>query len=214
MPVTEIALCRMSADVTMDDPELRSKLAHARAVMENFTQRQFYLLQQVEDPTCFYIIGEWDSVDQHVNEFIPGSENQAILESLKDLMTLEWLLHLDVPHADLPLPKTDAEREKIIHGGMLLCIMRTFIAAGKKDRYQDILEVNNPIMQQHVTGGKIGNGWRIDKWLDKDESFLFIPWESSEQYLEFKASWNLSSFADFQQYVNGVEFKHARILDI
>ena len=104
MAITEIALLHLSPNVTILDPDLRSALSNAKMIMQRYTNRAFYYFQQVEDPTYIYIFGEWDSLDQHMNQFIPGAENQALLQSLKGLLTVEWLLHIDASHAELPLP--------------------------------------------------------------------------------------------------------------
>jgi hypothetical protein len=56
MTITEIALLHLSQDITIDDADVRSKLVHAKSVMQNYTGRTFYYLQQVEDPTYIYIL--------------------------------------------------------------------------------------------------------------------------------------------------------------
>ena len=83
MAVTEIALLHLLPHVSTDDSVFRSKLAQAKKVMENYTGQQFHYLQQLEDPSFLYIIGEWDSLGQHMNHFIPSAENQSLLRALK-----------------------------------------------------------------------------------------------------------------------------------
>ncbi len=109
MTITEVTLIHLLSNISITDPVLCSKLAHAKSIMQKYAGRTFYYLQQVEDPTYIYIIGKWESLDRHLNDFIPSADNQTLLESLRDLINVEWLLHFAVPHAGLPLGKGGAE---------------------------------------------------------------------------------------------------------
>lgn len=214
MPVTEVALCRLSPGITIENPELRSKLAHAKTVMQNYTGRRFHLLQHIHDPSDVFIIGEWDSLDQHMNDFIPGQANQEIVKGLEHLMTVEWLLHIDASQADLPFPKTDAEQHKAVQEGAVISVMRYSVRAGQREKFQEETEINFRILEGFITGGTAGSGWRIDKWLDKEEWLLFMPWKNQEQQEEFLRWENVSKFAPPGGCMYGVEIKHAIILDI
>jgi hypothetical protein len=83
MAVTEIALLSVCEGSSIDDAGLRSKLTHAKNIMEILASRSFYYFREIEDPSNIYIIGEWDSLEQHMGDSIQGLENQAVLESLK-----------------------------------------------------------------------------------------------------------------------------------
>ncbi|KAF9696128.1 hypothetical protein EKO04_005945 [Ascochyta lentis] len=210
MTVTEIALLHLSPDVTVGDANLRSKLAHAKAVMQNYTGRTFYYLQQIEDPTYIYIIGEWGSLSQHMNDFIPGSDNQAVLESLKGLMSVEWLLHIDVPHAGLPLPSAGTNKQKVpVYG-----IVRHFIKDGQKGGFQQTFDAEKRYLQEFVTEGEIGGGWRIDKDGSKDEWVLITPWTSVEQHHAFAETDGFAKYGKIREHIEGAEIKHAQMLNI
>lgn len=210
MTVTEIALLHLSPDVTLDDVNLRSNLAHAKTIMQSYTGRTFYYLQQIEDPMCIYILGEWESLDQHMNDFIPGSDNQALLKSLKGLISVEWLLHINVPHANLPLPIADTNKQRApVYG-----IVRHFIISGQRDQFQQTFDAQKCYLQEFVTEGKIGGGWRVDKEDDKDEWVLLTPWRSVQQHHEFAETDGFEKYGNIREYIQNADIKHARVLDI
>lgn len=209
MTVTEIALLHLSKGVTVGDAEVRSKLAHARTVMQKYTGRTFYYLQQVEDPSYIYIIGEWESFDQHMNKFIPSADNQALLEDLHDLLDVEWLLHIDASHADLPLPVSAKNRAK----ASVYSLVRHYVGDGHKAQFQATYENEKRHLQAFVTEGTIGGGWRIDKEGDKEEWVLLTPWTSVEQHHAFAETNGFTEYGKIRKYIEGAEIKHARHLE-
>jgi heme-degrading monooxygenase HmoA len=210
MTITELALLHLSQDITVDDADVRSRLAHAKSVMQNYTGRTFYYLQQVEDPTYIYIIGEWDSLDQHMNGFIPSADNQALLESLKGLMSVSWLLHIDAPHADLPLPGPGTNNTKApVYG-----LVRHFVKEGHRDQFGHTYEEKQHHLQSFVTEGKIGGGWRVDKEDGKEEWILLTPWTSVEQHHAFATTNGFTEYGQIREHIEGAEIKHARVLEV
>ncbi|RAR06588.1 dimeric alpha-beta barrel domain-containing protein [Stemphylium lycopersici] len=214
MQITELALLHLSCDVTVDNVALRSKLSHAKTVMQKYTGHAFYYMQQIEEPALVYIVGEWDSLDQHMDKFIPSADNQALLESLKGALTVERLEHIDVPHADLPLPKREAQLEHARQGGLIWSIVRYYIKDGAKQDFLDTLEANKHYIQGFVTEGTIGGGWRIDKEDGKEVFVLLSPWKSVEQHLEFGKTDGFQKYAQIRKYIDGADIKHAKLLDI
>lgn len=210
MPITEIALLHLAQNVAINEESLQSKLKHAKTVMQNYTGRTFYYLQQVEDPTYVYIIGEWSSLDQHMRDFIPSPDNQALLESLRNLLSVDWLLHIDAPHADLPLPGADAAKES----SPVYAIVRHFVRDGQKEHFQRTFEAEKHHLQDFVTEGSIGGGWRVDREGEKDEWVLLTPWMSVEQHSAFAETDGFAAYSKIVQCIDGAEIKHARILDI
>ncbi|KAF2189836.1 hypothetical protein K469DRAFT_562705 [Zopfia rhizophila CBS 207.26] len=219
MAITEIALIRLLPPTTVDDPLLQSKLAHAKYVMENFTGRRFYYMHQVEDPSLLYVIGEWDSLKQHMEQFIPSADNQALLESLKDQLTVEWLLHIDAPHSELPLPKsktTSQDKSQYTNetGTLVYSIGRHFVKAGEKDKFKETFENKKHYLQDYATEGTIGGGWRVDKKELKEEFVLFCPWKDVEQHMSFAKTDGFEKYAKVRDFIDGAEIKHVKIIDI
>ncbi|KAF2463391.1 uncharacterized protein BDR25DRAFT_307829 [Lindgomyces ingoldianus] len=212
MAITEIALLRLLPPTNANDASLCTKLSHAKDVMEKYTGRRFYYLQQVEDPSLLYIIGEWDSLDQHMNNFIPSGDNQAVLESLKNELTVDWLLHIDAPHSALPLPKGTSGTTG--GGPQLWSIGRHFIKTVEKGKFKETFESHKHFLQDYVTEGTIGSGWRVDPEEGKDEFVLWCPWKEVEQHYEFATTEGFQKYSKIKEYVDGTEIKHAKLLDL
>ncbi|KAF2279808.1 uncharacterized protein EI97DRAFT_187478 [Westerdykella ornata] len=209
MVVTELALLRLLPPTTVGDAALQSKLANAKTVMENFTKRRFYFAQQVEDPTLVYVIGEWDSLTQHMDEFIPSASNQALLESLKDELTVEWLIHIHAPHAELPLPKPGTPTSTNV-----LSIERHFVKDGEKSFFARVFEEEKHHLQEYVTEGRIGGGWRADPQDGKEEFVLLCPWVDVEQHTGFARIEGSMEYGRIREVVSDLEIRHARIIDL
>ncbi|ORY13538.1 hypothetical protein BCR34DRAFT_265664 [Clohesyomyces aquaticus] len=206
MTITEIALLRLSLNISADDSSLRSKLTHAKDVMEGYTGRRFYYLQQVEDPKLLYIIGEWESLDQHMNGFIPSADNQALLECLKDNLSVEWLHHIDAPHSALPLPTADGEP-------CFWSIGRHFIKPGQKEKFKETFENTKQHVQDLVTKGTIGGGWRMETE-ELDEFVLFTPWTDVEQHQAFAKTDGFKEYFKITEYLDHADIKHAKLLEL
>jgi quinol monooxygenase YgiN len=104
MAVTELALLKLKNGGTLTQ-DVKAQLKKAQVAMESYSGggRKFHYLQQVEDPTCIYVLGEWESLSQHYDGFIPSKANQDLLEALKDELDVGWLSHLDVPVSKIQL---------------------------------------------------------------------------------------------------------------
>lgn len=214
MSVTEIALLRLPSNVGINDAQLRSKLVHAKKVMQGFTGRSFYYFEQIEDTSNVYIVGEWESVDQHMNIFIPSEANRALLEALKDDLIVEWLLHVDVSHDRLPLPQSEGDEAKALRGEAVISVVRHFIKTGEKAKFQRSFEENKQYLQEFLTGGALGGGWRIDRENGKDEWVLLCPWTSVKQHGDFVNTPGFEKYGQIRGYLDGAEIKHAKLLDI
>jgi heme-degrading monooxygenase HmoA len=211
MTITEIALLSLSSHVISINTDLSAKLANAKKIMQEFTGRRFYYLQQCEDPSLIYIIGEWDSLDQHMNEFIPSESNQAVLESLKDDLSVLWLLHIDAPHASLPLPRIDTAT---VEAAPILSIRRFFIKDGAKESFHDSYEASKHHLQDKSTEGFIGGGWRVDQEDGKDEWISLCPFTNVQQHPDLANTDGSEGYEQMRVHTDGAEMRLARFLDI
>ncbi|RMZ69152.1 dimeric alpha-beta barrel [Pyrenophora seminiperda CCB06] len=214
MPVTEIALLHLSPGTSIHDQDFRGKLAYAKTVIQKATSRNVYYLQQVEDPACVYIIAEWKSLSYHMEDFIPSSANQSLLQSLDGMLTVEWLQHIDALHADLPLPETEAQMEAACRGQPVWSIVRHMVKAEEKQRFQGAFDANKGYLQEFITEGKIGGGWRVDGEEAKDEFVLLSPWKSVEQHMEFGKTDGFKKYAGLREFIDEADIKHATLLGI
>ena len=214
MTLTELALLRLLPSTTADHASLKAKLANAKAVMEKYTGRTFYILQQIEDPIFLYVIGEWESLKQHMDGFIPSAENQALLEELKNDLTVEWMFHVDAPHAALPLPTLKKSGDGSQAGSHVLSIGRLFIKADDKDKFQETFDTNKHYLQVYLTEGSVGGGWRFDKDDGKEEFAIITPWTDVEQHLSFAKTEDFEKYAQIKPFLDGAEIKHAKLMDL
>lgn len=216
MPITELALLHLTPGTTIDDAALRSNLSHAKTVLQNYTGRTFYYMQQTEDPSCIYVIGEWDSLDQHLNDFIPSADNQALLESLKHVLTVDSNLeHLDVANADLPLPTSPALLEQARTGELVWSVVHHTIKAGEKHRFLDTFHANKRYLQDSITelDGKIGGGWCVGQ--GKENVFVLLcPWKGVDQHEEFGKTEGFQKYVKITEWIDGADIKHAKFLNI
>jgi quinol monooxygenase YgiN len=214
MTITEVALLRLAPGVDADDPTLRANLAEAKRVMEKYTGNTFYYFRQIEDPSLIYIIGEWESLDQHMNHFIPSADNQAMLDLLKAQVTVEWLLHAGVSHANLPLPRSDAEMARALEGETVISVGRHFVKDDQKKEFQQVFEANKGYLQDFITEGKLGGGWRVDNGDGKEEWILICPYTSFEQHLDFANTDEFQKYVQIKEHIDGADIKHAKLLSI
>ena len=101
MTVTELALLRLTGHGTLTE-DIKIELRKAKQAMEAHTGRTFYFLQQIEDPACIYVLGEWESLEDHYEGFIPSQANKQCLERLEGKIEVVRLVHSDVRL--LPVP--------------------------------------------------------------------------------------------------------------
>ncbi|KAF2803564.1 uncharacterized protein BDZ99DRAFT_468104 [Mytilinidion resinicola] len=214
MTLTELALLRLLPPTTSTTPSLLSALSHAKTVMESYTHHHFHMLQQVEDPALIYILGEWDSLAQHMDGFIPSAENQELLKSLDGMVEVVSLVHYDVPLTQLPIPGAGKG------GKGLVSIARHFIKPGQKETFEETFEANKGLLQEYVAPEVCGWGWRVDREKEadgqgeKEEFVLFSPWESVDAHLRFGKTEAFKRYAGIREWIDGADIKHARVLEL
>lgn len=101
-------------------------LAHAKKVFDSYIHQPIFFLSQIEDPAFIYVIGSWDSTEQYCNDFIPWSMNQELPKLFKERVTVEYLFHIDIPLASLPLRAP------------AISIARHFVKLGRNEAYDRI----------------------------------------------------------------------------
>lgn len=68
MPVTELAILRLAPGVSLSDEEFRAKLLRSKQVMETalgIHGRRFVYYQDAHDPVVLYLLGDWQSTEEH-----------------------------------------------------------------------------------------------------------------------------------------------------
>lgn len=217
MPITELALLHLKPTVTTDDAKLQSTLRSAKYAMEAFTGYPFHLYTQVEDPSYIYIIGSWTSLTQHVEQWIPSKENQAVLQSAGELLDVEWMFHLDV---DQMAPKEDLAGV-MPFSAPTIAIERHFVETGRKREFQTTFEKNKRGLIEFTVPQSICGGWRIDREPEKgsdgaeeDEFVLFSGWRDVAHHSDFARSNEYETYEKTKNSLASFEVRHARRWEI
>ncbi|KAF1995864.1 hypothetical protein P154DRAFT_444512 [Amniculicola lignicola CBS 123094] len=217
--MTEIALLRilrpiersdLGCSTRVDSPTFQTKLALAKQKMEEFSGRKFYFLQEVEDPSHLYIIGEWDDLGRHLLEWLPSQENQSLLHLFKNDMKVEWMFHIDATHTEFAFARHAAAVRRSKEN--LLGITRFFVKPGKKHEFNKEYDRCWDWMQHCVKEGKVGGGWRIDRDGDQEEFVLITPWKNLEQHEDTLYGGMVGEFSDFEELFSTEITRHARVM--
>lgn len=73
-PMCELALLQLKEGITVDSPDIASKLKHVRDVRAKASSKPFYFLHSVEEPDKLYMLGSWTSVDEHSKSSLSTSD--------------------------------------------------------------------------------------------------------------------------------------------
>lgn len=99
MPVLELALLSLPTTENIESQiaTIGPTLARAKTAMEAHAKLPgaFRYLQSTRSPEKLYVLGEWDSVEDHVRNFVPGEANQALLKELEGKILVDRLEHVD-----------------------------------------------------------------------------------------------------------------------
>jgi len=203
MAVTELALLRLAPNLTLQNPSLLANLRKALKTMASFSCRPFYYLHQVEDPSLIYILGQWESLEQHYNQFIPSKGNQELLEEMKDQISVEWLMHLDVPVESVDLKAG------------CLSVGRHTVLTEKRDRFLKTFEEKRKYLDEYSTEGTAAGGWKLDKKEGESEEFvLFAPWKEVQQHMDFAKTDGFKEYGKIREFIEGFDVKHVTVLDL
>ncbi|KAF1964920.1 hypothetical protein BU23DRAFT_491211 [Bimuria novae-zelandiae CBS 107.79] len=169
---------------------LEQSLARAKKGMEDFTGQKFYMYQEVENPNHIYIIGEWASLEQHMKDWIPSEQNQALLQGLGPLVEVDFLFHLDQRLGLIP-PSQSAP--------MLGCVKHVMESAKRPDFERTFINCKNHL--EAFTLGPVGAGWRIEKESDREEFVLFSPWKDVAEHLAFGKTKDFQEYSKIKDYI-------------
>ncbi|KAL4794257.1 hypothetical protein BDV19DRAFT_390318 [Aspergillus venezuelensis] len=216
MPVTELACLRLKNNLPITDPSnsiLYTNLQSGLASQAKYASATTYILSQIEDPSCIYIIGKWNSVSHHMEEWIPSSENQEIMGVLGRDLELLWVQHLDLN------PSIDSGVERVPFEDTVIAIGRYFIAPGPdgKTGFEKTFNEARHHLHSFKRTRNAAGGFRADAEVDeqgdrKEEFVLLSGWDTPEEHFSFAESEGFKEFAKIKDYMSGAEIKHAKIV--
>lgn len=209
MPVTELAIIRLAPGVSIANKSFRDKLLRSKEVMENalnLTGRRFVYYQGVEDPQVIYLLGDWQSPEEHWKEFIPSAENQGLLEMLKDdfdIATIE-MYHVDTPIVNVPT------------GTEVMSIGWHRVRAQDKEAFETRFAECKQWLDHYVSQDtKPGGGWRIEKAAgrqeeEEEEWVLFCGWKTVEEHKGFSSTEDFNKYSRIRDFVQEFNVKHGQ----
>ncbi|KAI5289436.1 hypothetical protein KEM54_003866 [Ascosphaera aggregata] len=162
MPVTEFSLLHFDPSVITLD-EIKPVLRDAKLAMESYSQYPFYYyIQAADDVTFIYIIGAWDSLEQHYDDWIISNENKVFLERLKGKVDVEWLFHLSLDYTE--------NEASTPFGAPVISVSRFIAKPGQKQAIDEAI-AKDMMTALDIQPGEafITYGWRLDLGYDKEE---------------------------------------------
>lgn len=220
MAITELALLHFKNNKGIEAPENKAKKENiliAIKVQASYSSYPVHLLTQIEDPSYLYLLGGWDSVETHVEKWIPSKTNRDLLAGLQEDMEVVWLQHLDVaPISYAPGSVNDEDSSSVVPlSAPVIAIIRYLINPGRKSDFQSAYSVSQHHLDAFVKPwGTIG-AWRLDPETRdedngvKDEFVLFSGWHSVEDHLKFAESEGLKDLGKIEEFLEGAEIEHA-----
>lgn len=204
MPVTELALLHLPPSSLPLSPSLRSTLFSAKQAMESFTSHHFHFYTQLQDPAYIYIIGTWDSLSQHQDEWIPSERNQELLRELEGRVFVEWMVHAELG---------GVVDEVVSLGAPVLGIERYFVSKGGRGVFESEMKEKMGVVE-YIKPWRIGGGWMVERRKDAEEFVLFTGWESLEAYKRFEESEEGKEYGTIRELAEKCEVKHAVKLEL
>lgn len=225
MAVIELALFHLKTDLSA----VINNLEAAATMQATYSNHPVTLLQCIEDPNLIYLVGGWDSIAQHMEEWIPGPTNQGLMSEMKGTVDVRWMFHITVGPEDVSrvITKVAGDGEGGIEASGVIAVGRYFA----KDRkgFEAAYQEGVTGLEGHVRGGKEGlaGGWREDVGFETDEQgvpidaskdrdlnefVFFTAWGSVDEHMDFAKTEDFRTWTRIQDFMSGAEIRHGRVL--
>jgi len=231
MAVTELALLQYksppspSSSLLPIPDSVLEILYRAAREQTSFSGHSVALLQCHEDPTLIYLIGGWDTVAQHMNEWIPKQTNQELMKELGQGLDVKWMFHLDMNPADVLHGVVGATRGFGAEGkDGVVAIGRHFIRHSQRVGFTATFEDNVDALEEFLGDfQKRDSGWRVDRGfvadavgdaednMVPDEFVVFTAWSSVERHVEFVKPEGFQRYSKIREYVERAEIRHVKM---
>lgn len=176
MPVTELALLHTKKQLS---PQ-HSTLCQAQQAQKDFSTYPVDFLVPLNDSSSrIYLLGGWDSPEQHYEEWIPSSTNQEILRSLQDDVEVEWMFHVDVSPGTAGLGRLIStcmkKAMKAESSAYVVSLVECSVKGGKRADFGRVFET----LELRVrASGLFCGGWKVEG--DEDVFIIFCAWRDDE----------------------------------
>jgi quinol monooxygenase YgiN len=174
MTILEVRKRVLKDGVTATDPSLLKVLPEVRSA----TQIEYVFYTSIEDPTIFFILGVWPSMDAY-DVFVKSPERPSVLALLDEFSTFEWVEHMDFGTrsiADLPITAP------------VMTVTRAFLKGGKNPEqyYGKIDSLKAPIEEETKPWPTVFS-WTIDTTPDLHKWLMFVGWRSKKHHQDYAA---------------------------
>jgi hypothetical protein len=192
MAIIELAHVKLLGGISTSDPGLRQNMQKVTDVIEGYNHLKTLFYVEVEDPSILYVVGAWESQDQHRKGFNGSRDQDKILELVKDQMDIDWMYYVDVEQSAIPLDAPILEIKKY-----------TLRANADKQMFNKALAEERLNLEAR-TKGSVG-GWNIPKSHGEEAVWVqFSGWKSVNDHADDAAN-NRSA----ESLVEKVDVKHA-----
>lgn len=107
MGIIELAQIQLLNGTAADSPLLLENLRQVKKVIENFSGLPTNFVADQDDKSKLYVIGGWNTVEQHSKGFSGSDGQNEILALIKDQLTITWQYYVDIDCHEVPLEPSD-----------------------------------------------------------------------------------------------------------
>ncbi|KAB8226323.1 hypothetical protein BDV33DRAFT_197320 [Aspergillus novoparasiticus] len=213
-PITELALFHLKPST--DRATILRELSLAAKVQASHSKYPTYLFTQIEDLSYIYLLGGWNSVSAHMDDWIPSSTNQSLLASLKEKLDLVHLIHIELDPAELGVFGSPAGEVPIVDAPVI-AIGRYFLKTGQEEEFLNRFGETKKHLEAYIAPSALKGGIRVepkdktDGSVEKEEFVLFSGWEKVQDHLRFAESDVFKEFSQIEDFLEGAEIKHVSI---
>jgi hypothetical protein len=170
MAIIEFVHVKLVGGLTVSDPVLRQNMQKVTKVIEDYNHLRTLLYVEVDNPSVLYVIGAWESQEQHQKGFSGSPDRAMIMELVKDQMDIDREYYLDLEQSTLPLDAPILEIKKYI-----------LPTGADKEAFNKALAAGG----QHPKAGSQGSvgAWNLPK-SDEEEALWvqFTGWKTVDEY--------------------------------
>jgi hypothetical protein len=103
MAIIELAYCSLKNGLTATDAEVKRSLREVKSVIEAYNHLPTVFYTQLDDPSKVFVIGAWESKEQHEHGFVGSPEQKQIIDLTRSQMDIDWMHYMDVQQSHIPL---------------------------------------------------------------------------------------------------------------
>ena len=220
MAITELTLFHLKNNESITSPSNEGVQTKLRAAIDARVSRSkypSYLFTQVEDLSYIYLLGGWDSVKAHSEEWLASETREKLVATLQDAVEVVWTQHLKLGLEGLQTPTENSDNGigKIPIDAPVLSVGRYFIPKANTAAFQGTFTATKSGLEAFVAPRTMDGGWRLDPEavadqasVEKEEFVLFGGFGAVEEHSNFAKTEAFKEFSKIRDFMDGFEIKH------